>query len=50
MNITKVCPAAPVAELEEAAQRFGIDTKLRRARYGSGNYTPPKGPFPTLGP
>lgn len=33
MNITKICPAAPVAELEEAAQRFGIDTKLRRAHW-----------------
>lgn len=33
MNITKICPAAPVAELEEAAQRFVIGTKLRRAHW-----------------
>lgn len=33
MNITKICPAAPVAELEAAAQRFGIDTPLRLAHW-----------------
>lgn len=33
MNIASVCPAAPIPELEAAAKRFGIDTKLRQAHW-----------------
>jgi putative chitinase len=33
MDIASICPAAPVAELEAAAHRFGIDTPLRLSHW-----------------